>query len=177
MAITTRFPVYAQALILCPAPLPCLEDTHHHLRGSQLPQTHRRSRCMPIHRTSTSTPRTDKTQLTAPKYPIIFTKPADALAGPFDSISIHPDAQGMLDYERELTVVMARMRRTSPKSTPLSSSSATPQATTYPRATSSYPMCQAGDSATRSRWMGLRQQIPSVLQSRPNLRTWEIRRP
>ncbi|KAH8648845.1 hypothetical protein BGZ61DRAFT_376305 [Ilyonectria robusta] len=46
--------------------------------------------------------------LTIPKYPVIFTKPADALAGPFDSISVHPDAQVMLDYEGELTVVIGR---------------------------------------------------------------------
>lgn len=47
-------------------------------------------------------------QLTVPKYPVIFTKPADALAGPFDDIPIHPDAQEKMDYEGELTVVMGR---------------------------------------------------------------------
>jgi len=46
--------------------------------------------------------------LTVPKYPVIFTKPADALAGPFDAISIHPDAQEMLDFEGELTVLIGK---------------------------------------------------------------------
>ncbi len=43
-----------------------------------------------------------------PKYPVIFTKPADALAGPFDSVPIHPDAQNMLDYEGEMTVLIGK---------------------------------------------------------------------
>lgn len=43
-----------------------------------------------------------------PKYPPIFTKPADSLAGPDEDIEIHPDAQGMLDWEGELTVIMGR---------------------------------------------------------------------
>lgn len=47
-------------------------------------------------------------QLEIPKYPVIFTKPRDALAGPFDDVHVHPDAQPMLDYEGELCVVMAR---------------------------------------------------------------------
>jgi len=47
-------------------------------------------------------------QLTVPSYPIIFTKPPDALAGPLDPIPIHPDAHGMLDYEGELTVIIGR---------------------------------------------------------------------
>jgi 2-keto-4-pentenoate hydratase/2-oxohepta-3-ene-1,7-dioic acid hydratase in catechol pathway len=46
--------------------------------------------------------------LNVPKYPPIFVKPADALAGPFDAIGIHPDAREMLDYEGELTVVVGR---------------------------------------------------------------------
>ncbi|KAL2195295.1 hypothetical protein P885DRAFT_70405 [Corynascus similis CBS 632.67] len=45
--------------------------------------------------------------LRVPPYPVVFTKPADALAGPLDPVSIHPDAQSMLDYEGELTVVIA----------------------------------------------------------------------
>ncbi len=49
-----------------------------------------------------------RTQLHVPPYPVVFTKPADALAGPLDSVSIHPDAQGMLDYEGELTVVIGK---------------------------------------------------------------------
>ena len=43
-----------------------------------------------------------------PTYPPVFTKPADALAGPFEPIEIHPDAQPLLDYEGELTVVIGR---------------------------------------------------------------------
>lgn len=43
-----------------------------------------------------------------PTYPPVFTKPADALAGPFEPIEIHPDAQSLLDYEGELTVVVGR---------------------------------------------------------------------
>ena len=38
----------------------------------------------------------------------MFTKPADALAGPFDPIFIHPEAQPSLDYEGELTVIVGR---------------------------------------------------------------------
>jgi 2-keto-4-pentenoate hydratase/2-oxohepta-3-ene-1,7-dioic acid hydratase in catechol pathway len=47
-------------------------------------------------------------KLTVPKYPVIFTKPSDALAGPFSKIHIHPDAQEKLDYEGELCVVIGR---------------------------------------------------------------------
>lgn len=43
-----------------------------------------------------------------PTYPPVFTKPADALAGPFEPIEIHPDAQPLLDYEGELTVIIGR---------------------------------------------------------------------
>ncbi|KAJ6150548.1 hypothetical protein N7471_001747 [Penicillium samsonianum] len=50
----------------------------------------------------------NEAKLNVPKYPPIFVKPADALAGPFDTIEIHPDARGMLDYEGELTVVVGR---------------------------------------------------------------------
>lgn len=47
-------------------------------------------------------------QLPVPNYPTVFTKPADALAGPFDAIDIHPYARELLDYEGELTVVIGR---------------------------------------------------------------------
>ncbi|OCK95621.1 uncharacterized protein K441DRAFT_658329 [Cenococcum geophilum 1.58] len=50
----------------------------------------------------------NEANLTVPSYPIIFTKPPDALAGPLDPIPIHPDAHGMLDYEGELTVIIGR---------------------------------------------------------------------
>jgi len=41
-------------------------------------------------------------------YPVVFTKPPDALAGPLDDISIHPETQSALDYEGELTVVIGK---------------------------------------------------------------------
>ena len=47
-------------------------------------------------------------QLTIPTYPVVFTKPADALAGPHDSIAVHKSAQSHLDYEGELTFVISR---------------------------------------------------------------------
>lgn len=50
----------------------------------------------------------EEANLPIPQFPTIFTKPPDALAGPLDTISIHPDCQSMLDYEGELTVVIAR---------------------------------------------------------------------
>ncbi|KAJ4263294.1 hypothetical protein NW762_006112 [Fusarium torreyae] len=46
--------------------------------------------------------------LTVPKYPVIFTKPGDALAGPNDVVHVHPDAQPKLDYEGELCVIIGR---------------------------------------------------------------------
>ncbi|KAH7147308.1 hypothetical protein DER46DRAFT_670895 [Fusarium sp. MPI-SDFR-AT-0072] len=46
--------------------------------------------------------------LKVPTYPVIFTKPSDALAGPSDVIHIHPDAQVKLDYEGELCIVIGR---------------------------------------------------------------------
>lgn len=50
----------------------------------------------------------DKVQLQVPSNPVIFTKPADALAGPYDDIPIHPTAISQLDYEGELSVVIGR---------------------------------------------------------------------
>jgi 2-keto-4-pentenoate hydratase/2-oxohepta-3-ene-1,7-dioic acid hydratase in catechol pathway len=46
--------------------------------------------------------------LTIPSYPVVFTKPADALAGPYDDIPIHPTTTSQLDYEGELTVIIAK---------------------------------------------------------------------
>ncbi|KIN09117.1 hypothetical protein OIDMADRAFT_37997 [Oidiodendron maius Zn] len=37
--------------------------------------------------------------LTVPTYPVIFTKPFDALVGPTDHVPIHADAQAKLDFE------------------------------------------------------------------------------
>lgn len=51
---------------------------------------------------------TDVLQLQIPSYPVVFTKPADALAGPYDDVFIHPDAQSQLDYEGELSVIIAK---------------------------------------------------------------------
>ena len=47
-------------------------------------------------------------QLVPPSNPPIFTKPADALAGPFQDIHVHPECQKMLDYEGELAVIIGR---------------------------------------------------------------------
>lgn len=47
-------------------------------------------------------------QLKIPTYPVVFTKPSDALAGPGDEVKVHPDAQVQLDYEGELCVVIGR---------------------------------------------------------------------
>jgi len=50
----------------------------------------------------------EEAKLTIPKSPAVFYKPADALAGPFDSIPIHPETQGLLDYEGELVIVISK---------------------------------------------------------------------
>lgn len=47
-------------------------------------------------------------KLDIPEYPVVFTKPADALAGPDEAVSVCPGAQPMLDYEGELTVVVGK---------------------------------------------------------------------
>ena len=46
--------------------------------------------------------------MTVPRDPVVFTKPSDALTGPFDDIHIHADVQQQLDYEGELVVVIGR---------------------------------------------------------------------
>jgi len=50
----------------------------------------------------------EEAKLQIPSNPVIFTKPADALAGPLDAVSIHPDCQSQLDYEGELTIVIGK---------------------------------------------------------------------
>ncbi|KAE8422715.1 hypothetical protein BDV36DRAFT_279835 [Aspergillus pseudocaelatus] len=50
----------------------------------------------------------NEANLTVPPYPVLFTKPSNALAGPSDKIPIHPKAQSMLDYEGELGIVIGR---------------------------------------------------------------------
>ncbi|KAK7460209.1 hypothetical protein Landi51_00457 [Colletotrichum acutatum] len=47
-------------------------------------------------------------QFQPPKKPVIFATPPDRLAGPLDDIKIHPDAQELLDYEGELSVVIGK---------------------------------------------------------------------
>ncbi|MCJ1302354.1 hypothetical protein MMC08_005157 [Hypocenomyce scalaris] len=47
-------------------------------------------------------------QLSISRDPVIFTKPADAATGPTDDVHVHKDAQGMLDYEGELVVVIGQ---------------------------------------------------------------------
>ncbi|OAL43999.1 hypothetical protein IQ07DRAFT_664497 [Pyrenochaeta sp. DS3sAY3a] len=46
--------------------------------------------------------------LEVPEYPVVFTKPADALAGPGEDIPVCSGAQPMLDYEGELTVIVGK---------------------------------------------------------------------
>lgn len=43
-----------------------------------------------------------------PKYPVVFTKPADSLSGTFEPIDIDADAREFLDYEGELTVFIGK---------------------------------------------------------------------
>jgi len=47
-------------------------------------------------------------QLAVPTNPVVFTKPADALTGPYNDVSIHPAAQAQLDYEGEMTVIIGK---------------------------------------------------------------------
>lgn len=42
-----------------------------------------------------------------PKYPTVFKKPPDALAGPLDDVNIHPECTNM-DYEGELAVIIGQ---------------------------------------------------------------------
>ncbi|KAI1628320.1 hypothetical protein EDD37DRAFT_624868 [Exophiala viscosa] len=46
--------------------------------------------------------------ITVPPHPVVFTKPPDALAGPYDDVHVHMDATPKLDYEGELTVIMGK---------------------------------------------------------------------
>ncbi|KAF4943072.1 hypothetical protein FGADI_13598 [Fusarium gaditjirri] len=45
--------------------------------------------------------------LVTPKHPTVFTKPPDALNGPFDDIHVHADCTNM-DYEGELAVIIGK---------------------------------------------------------------------
>ncbi|KAK0100572.1 hypothetical protein ONS95_007030 [Cadophora gregata] len=57
--------------------------------------------------------------LTVPTYPMVFTKPPDALAAPYEPIPIHPSAQSQLDYEGELTILISRTGKNIPESSAL----------------------------------------------------------
>lgn len=50
----------------------------------------------------------EEANLQIPSNPVIFNKPADALAGPLDTVPIHPECQSQLDYEGELTIVIGK---------------------------------------------------------------------
>ncbi|GES58473.1 fumarylacetoacetate hydrolase family protein [Aspergillus terreus] len=50
----------------------------------------------------------EEANLQVTPYPVVFTKPPDALTGPYHDIHVHPDAASKLDYEGELTVVMGK---------------------------------------------------------------------
>ncbi|KAJ5409942.1 uncharacterized protein N7487_004301 [Penicillium crustosum] len=50
----------------------------------------------------------EEANLNITPYPVVFSKPADALTGPYDDIHVHPDATPKLDYEGELTVVIGK---------------------------------------------------------------------
>jgi|1186.fasta_scaffold27453_2 2-keto-4-pentenoate hydratase/2-oxohepta-3-ene-1,7-dioic acid hydratase in catechol pathway len=43
-----------------------------------------------------------------PEFPIVFTKPSSAIAGPFDDIPMVPGLDQAIDYEAELAVVVGR---------------------------------------------------------------------
>lgn len=47
-------------------------------------------------------------QFNVPSQPVVFTKPADAIAGPLDDIYVHPEAQSELDYEGELCFIFGK---------------------------------------------------------------------
>lgn len=49
----------------------------------------------------------DEAKFPIPPHPLVFTKPSDALADPYEDIPIHKEAEYM-DYEGELTVVIGR---------------------------------------------------------------------
>lgn len=43
-----------------------------------------------------------------PSQPVVFTKPADSIAGPLDDVHVHPEAQSQLDYEGELCFIFGK---------------------------------------------------------------------
>lgn len=58
-----------------------------------------------------------ESKMPSPKYPVLFSKPVTALAGPFDSIPVPALAQEIegLDYECELVVIIGKEARDVPE--------------------------------------------------------------
>lgn len=90
--------------------MPSGEDTLVRVHWSQLQEARPGSQreCLALAASFNAVAVLTFTQLKIPPYPVVFTKPADALNGPYSDVSIHPEAQGMLDYEGELTVVIGK---------------------------------------------------------------------
>ena len=95
----------------------------HHLHWPQLPPTCPGSKRKPRDQHE-SCPQNvqilNPTQLKVPLYPVVFTKPPDALAGPLDRVPVHPSAQGMLGYEGGLTVIISKDGKDIPEEEALS---------------------------------------------------------
>ncbi|KAK2680571.1 Fumarylacetoacetase-like, C-terminal [Fusarium oxysporum f. sp. vasinfectum] len=49
-----------------------------------------------------------ETNFNIPSQPVVFTKPADSIAAPFDDIHVHSEAQSQLDYEGELCFIFGK---------------------------------------------------------------------
>ncbi|KAL5623847.1 hypothetical protein FOBRF1_003097 [Fusarium oxysporum] len=49
-----------------------------------------------------------QTYFNIPSQPVVFTKPADLIAAPFDDIHVHAEAQSHLDYEGELYFIFGK---------------------------------------------------------------------
>lgn len=79
------------------------------MHRAQLCPARQRSKCNE-HQTARGLPAQTLTrlQITIAPYPVVFTKPPDALTGPYDDIHVHADAQSQLDYEGELTVIIGQ---------------------------------------------------------------------
>ncbi|KXH29587.1 hypothetical protein CSIM01_06320 [Colletotrichum simmondsii] len=73
------------------------KHTPHYLRWGQLQVSCKRNKGLLLN-----------SKFQPPKKPVIFATPPDRLAGPLDDIKIHADAQELLDYEGELSVVIGK---------------------------------------------------------------------
>ncbi|KAI1409825.1 hypothetical protein F5Y13DRAFT_169011 [Hypoxylon sp. FL1857] len=58
-------------------------------------------------------------ELEVPPNPVVFTKPPDALAGPYSEIIVPPEAK-MMDYEAELCVIISKTGKNIPEDQALS---------------------------------------------------------